>query len=155
MPMILLDFACIALPLHGYPEGCTARKQCSTNWGEKTQKDLMLVMLTAGLAPILYGLLSGPILHSIMHNEWCGLMSAMGLLKRSALITSAACCVCSQLSLLDFFPMSRTNEATRSKGNATRSKDATRGAPGHTARNKKLLVTKGIATRSKDATSSS
>ena len=36
------------------------------------------------------------------------------------------------------------------KGIATRSKDATRGAPGLTTRNKKLL-TKGIATRSKDA----
>ena len=41
------------------------------------------------------------------------------------------------------------------KGIATRSKDATRGAPGLTTRNKKLLVTKGIATRNKDATSSS
>ena len=40
------------------------------------------------------------------------------------------------------------------QGITTRSKDATRGDPGLTTRNKKLLVTKGIATRSKDATRS-
>ena len=38
------------------------------------------------------------------------------------------------------------------KGIATRSKDATRGAPGIATSNKKLLGAKGIATRSKDAT---
>ena len=37
-------------------------------------------------------------------------------------------------------------------GIATRSKNATNGAPGRTTRSKKLLGAPGIATRSKDAT---